>query len=132
MRCGMIKPDRQNTLGNCRIAKFLPAAIRQDHEVELDSDGHDPAGPCEVRHIYRVHRATQQDQRAGIETVLSGKHGHAATVTVGQQVGILNGVPSEPTLKLRSGDGAGRLAIIPDHEKASALAYRSGRMPFNK
>ena len=83
MRCGMIKPDRQNPLGNSRIAKFLPAAIRQDHEVELDSDGHDPAGPCEVGRIDGMHGATQQDQRAGIETVLSGKHGHAAAVTMG-------------------------------------------------
>ena len=79
----MIKPDRQNTLGNSWIAKFLTTAIRQDHEVKLDSDRHHPAGPCEVGHVYGVDRTTQQDQRARIETVLSGKHGDAATVTMG-------------------------------------------------
>ena len=45
MRCRMIKPDRQNLLGNSWIAKFLTAAIRQDHEVEFDSYGHDSARP---------------------------------------------------------------------------------------
>lgn len=45
MRRGMIKPDRQNPLCNSWIAKFLTAAIRQDHEVEFNSYRHDPARP---------------------------------------------------------------------------------------
>src|SRR6266481_875260 len=81
--CRMIKPDRQNLLCNSWIVKFLTAAIRQDHEVELDSYRHDLARPREVGHIDGVHGTTQQNQRPCIETVLSGKHGDATAVAVG-------------------------------------------------
>lgn len=83
MGCGMIKPDRQNMFGDPWIAKFLPAAIRQDHEIEFHSDGHDSPGLGEVGRIDGVNWAAQQNQRARIETILGGEHGNASAMTMG-------------------------------------------------
>ena len=45
MRRKMVKPDRENMLSNSWIVKPLTAAVRQDHQVELDPYRHDRARP---------------------------------------------------------------------------------------
>src|SRR5918996_4287651 len=111
MRGEMVKPDRKNMLFDSWITKSLAAAIGQDHEIEPHSYRHDRACPLEVGPIDRVHGATQQHQRAGIESTLSCEHRNTAPVTVGQQVGSLNVAPGKPVPQLRSSDSSGRVAI---------------------
>lgn len=130
MRCRMIKPDRQNFLRDSWIVESLTAAIRQDHEVELDSYGQDGARSGEVGHINGMYRTTQQNQRPGIEAILGGKHGDAAAMAMGYQIRILNGVSGQPRLKLGSRDRSRRLAISARPRKRVRVCIQVGTNPI--
>src|SRR5271165_332270 len=75
---------------NLRMPEPLTSPGRENDQIQVHADGYGFAYLGEVWQIlWSVHRTTQQIQFAHPEPAMTGEHGDAASVAVGEQVEAL-------------------------------------------
>ena len=111
----MVEPDRQDVLGDARKIEPLAAAVGENHEVEVNANGYDFLFNMSHRWLIfgYMHGTTEKNELTQIQAALSGKKGHIAAMTVGDEVEAIFVPGAHPVYKIAGSERSSRVAIAP-------------------
>jgi hypothetical protein len=83
----MVKPYAQDIFLNAIVVEVLSAAIGENHEIKMNSDGDGFADATEVGHVLgEMHGATQKHELTDSDAALIREHGNAPIMTVCEEI----------------------------------------------
>ena len=128
----MVEPPVSMLLHLGVTGKALSASVQGDHQIELHPDVDDPIHLGEIGKPLGVDRPGEQHQILELHALLRGQVGHRAPVAVGEEVGGVEALVTDPLLQGEGRRPASRIRVGPCPFEALVVDVEGGLLPLQR